>query len=119
MMRKMILQGLLILFFIAALLILFRTFTYPFQKLENPETADSGGDISALSVKRLSEGLKMPTIYPKNYQGTGLEPFEAFAASLPGHLFRDGNLCHQPLQPRIQVERKECQTEAGFVLISL
>ena len=83
--KKMLIQMLIILIsfvFVFVIIILIRTYTYPFQSIEIEPHVSVISDTSPLPLKRLSGGLKIPTVSSSNYESTDFKVFENFIAYL-------------------------------------
>lgn len=82
MMRKKLLFSLLAAIIVLLVVILIKTYTYPFLTVNDAENNALSPDTSALPVKRLSGGLRIPTVSIDNVKVTNPEPFDKFKVYL-------------------------------------
>ena len=63
-------------------IVIIKTYTFPFQKINPPGEKFSFTDISENSIRRFAEGLKIPTVSSTIYEETNFEPFDQFKTHL-------------------------------------
>ncbi|TWP28954.1 M20/M25/M40 family metallo-hydrolase [Apibacter muscae] len=73
--------GIAILALVLFLILIIKTYTYPFKKIvESQEKIKTSGNISIMdeSLQRLAGGIRIPTISTTEYEETNFKPFDEF-----------------------------------------
>lgn len=81
-MKKMIILFATTVIIVIVVIILVRTFTFPFLKADAIKDEIIISGTSEMAIRRLSEGIKIPTVSSYNYEETDFGTFNAFKAWL-------------------------------------